>query len=148
MSNPSRKVAGKGLLARKHSVHCCQQYVFAALENELSPTCVVKPENEADVSVVIKTVRTYREQVHLAIKGGGHTPWAGAANIENGITVDMQSVIGVNVNARTGIASVGAGEPWANVHEQLDAQGTAVAGGRASKVRVGGLISGGSAHIH
>ncbi|KAL8821083.1 MAG: hypothetical protein Q9191_007383 [Dirinaria sp. TL-2023a] len=116
---------------------------FAAFENELSPVCVVKPENAAEVSVVLKTVRTYRDQVRLAIKGGGHTLWAGAANIDNGVTMDMQSVEGVNVNAQTGIASIGAGERWANVYEQLSAQGLAVAGGRVSKVGVGGLITGG-----
>lgn len=122
---------------------------FAAFENELSPTCVVRPANAAEVAAVITTVGlgSWHNHVQLAIKGGGHTPWAGAANIDNGVTMDLQSLTGVRVESETGIALIGAGERWTSVYEQLGAQGLAVAGGRVSKVGVAGLITGGLSHL-
>ncbi|KAL8906165.1 MAG: hypothetical protein Q9207_002198 [Kuettlingeria erythrocarpa] len=118
---------------------------FAAFENELSPGCIIRPKTSAEVSAVIKHIGLdpSRAHVQLAIRGGGHTPWAGAANINKGITMDMQDLTGVQVDERTGIASIAAGERWARVYEQLATQGLAVAGGRVSKVGVAGLTTGG-----
>ena len=118
---------------------------FAAFENELSPACIVQPQSSAEVSTVIKTIAS-RALGYLAIRGGGHTPWAGAANINNGVTLDLQALTGVRVDPNTGIASVASGERWSSVYKQLGAQGLAVVGGRVSKVGVGGLITGGLSH--
>ena len=115
---------------------------FAAFENELSPACIVQPRSSAEVSTVIKTIAS-RALGYLAIRSGGHTPWAGAANINNGVTLDLQALTGVRVDPNTGIASIASGERWSSVYEQLGAQGLAIAGGRVSKVGVGGLITGG-----
>lgn len=46
---------------------------------------------------------------NFAIRGGGHTPWAGSANINGGVTIDMTSIKDVTVNNNKTIASVGAG---------------------------------------
>ena len=118
---------------------------FAAFENELSPACIVQPQSSADVSTVIKTIASHAPG-YLAIRSGGHTPWAGAANINNGVTLDLQALTGVRVNPNTGIASIASGERWSSVYQQLGSQGLAIAGGRVSKVGVGGLITGGLSH--
>ena len=118
---------------------------FAAFENELTPTCVVRPTSAQDVSEIISGINTLAlsGQVQLAVRGGGHTPWAGAANIQSGITLDLQNLTGVTVDPSTKVASVGSGERWSSVYSQLGAQGIAVAGGRVSKVGVAGLMTGG-----
>ena len=67
---------------------------FAAFENELSPACIVRPHNAAEVSAVLKFVAS-RASSCLAIRSGGHTPWAVAANINNGVTLDLQALVGV-----------------------------------------------------
>ena len=123
---------------------------FAAFENELAPTCVIRPTSAQDVSTIV----THTQQlalsgpVQLAVRGGGHTPWAGAASIQNGITLDLQNMTGVTVDPSTKVASIGSGERWSSVYSQLGAQGLAVAGGRVSKVGVAGLITGGASAIH
>lgn len=118
---------------------------FAAFENELSPTCVIRPGDAKDVSKIVKDVKNaaLSGKVKVAVKGGGHTPWAGAANIDNGITIDLRQLTGVSVNSASKTASIGAGEQWRSVYENLLPQGLAVPGGRVSKVGVGGLITGG-----
>jgi FAD/FMN-containing dehydrogenase len=118
---------------------------FSALESELSPTCVFRPRNAKEVANVVKNIRLSALSgcTQLAIKGGGHTPWAGSANIDKGITLDLRNLTGVHVDSHTEIASLGAGERWGSVYKKLGAQGPAVVGGRVSSVGVAGLITGG-----
>lgn len=119
---------------------------FSAFENELQPTCIVRPNNAKELAEIIRLISpaALSGQIQLAIRSGGHTPWAGSANINNGITLDLQKMTGVNVNPQTDIVSIGAGERWHGVYANLGARGLAVAGGRVSKVGVGGLITGGT----
>lgn len=79
----------------------------------------------------------------FAIRSGGHTPWAGASNINAGVTIDMSSINQVTVSADQSYTSVGPGNRWVDVYLKLDALGLAVPGGRVSTVGVGGLVTGG-----
>jgi FAD/FMN-containing dehydrogenase len=115
---------------------------FAAFENELRPACVLLPMVVQDVVDIIKYLQTTPTNVKVAVRGGGHTPWAGAANIENGITIDMRKLAGVTVSANN-VVSIAAGEVWASVYTVLEEKGLAVVGGRVSKVGVTGLTIGG-----
>jgi hypothetical protein len=114
---------------------------FSALEREVKPMCVVRPKGAQELGKVVKYLSTVSFNPKVAIKGGGHTTWAGAANIEDGIVIDLASFTGVTVNS--GIASVGVGERWRNVYTTLQAQGLAVSGGRVATVGVPGLVLGG-----
>jgi FAD/FMN-containing dehydrogenase len=82
----------------------------------------------------------------VAIRSGGHTPWAGAANINGGVTIDMSAINQVTVSADQMLTSIGPGARWIDVYLKLDALGLAVPGGRISEVGVGGLVTGGQ-HI-
>ncbi|MCJ1405676.1 hypothetical protein MMC11_008905 [Xylographa trunciseda] len=79
----------------------------------------------------------------FAVRGGGHMSWAGAANIQDGITIDLSAINQVNVSENARITSVGGGARWEDVYLKLDAMGLAVAGGRVAEVGVGGLLTGG-----
>ncbi|KAL8938075.1 MAG: hypothetical protein Q9216_004090 [Gyalolechia sp. 2 TL-2023] len=79
----------------------------------------------------------------FAIRGGGHTPWKGNANIAGGVTIDMSSIKSVKTDPFSAFVSVGAGARWSDVYGELDVMGLGVAGGRISDVGVGGLITGG-----
>ena len=56
----------------------------------------------------------------MAIRGGGHTPWAGAANLDAGVMADFQNITGVNYDPRTNLVSIVSGERWAAVCSALD----------------------------
>jgi FAD/FMN-containing dehydrogenase len=118
---------------------------FAAFENEVSPTCVVFPNSAHDVSVTIKTAKVsgLLGEAPIAIRSGGHTAWAGAANVQNGITIDLSNLSAIGYDETTQVAFIGAGARWGNVYGFLEKKGRAVAGGRVSKVGVGGLTTGG-----
>jgi len=116
-------------------------------EQELMPSCFVTPEFAKDVSnavhVLARSSHTVTSNCKFAIKGGGHTMWAGAANIVDGVTIDLGALNDVTVNEARTVASVGAGARWLDVYSQLDSSGLSVVGGRDSNVGVAGLTLGG-----
>ncbi|PGH02240.1 hypothetical protein AJ79_07689 [Helicocarpus griseus UAMH5409] len=106
-----------------------------------TPTCIVVPSCTADVSTAVKTL--VAGQCKFSVKGGGHTPFAGAASISDGVQIDMTSMNSVTVNEDRTVAQIGAGARWLKVYQELQPQKLMVAGGRDSDVGVGGLILGG-----
>ncbi len=72
-----------------------------------------------------------------------HTPWAGAANIENGITIDLSNLNQVLVAEDKSTVTVGPGNSWHRVYTEIVPQGIVVGGGRVAIVGVGGLVLGG-----
>jgi FAD/FMN-containing dehydrogenase len=115
---------------------------FTSFENELQPACIARPSNSKDIATIVKTIG-FTSHVKLAIRGGGHTTWPGAANVDFGVTIDMQGINGVLYENKTKIVKIGAGEIWQNVYATLGSHGVAVTGGRVSKVGVAGLTMGG-----
>lgn len=85
--------------------------------------------------------------MQFAIRGGGHTPFAGSASISNGVVIDMRAIKEVTVNEDQTIASVGAGAVWGDVYLKLDGLGLTVVGGRGSTIGVGGLTTGGKLYL-
>ncbi len=116
----------------------------------LSPGCIFTPTSAQDVSEAVAILSglsvlgsNFNLGCQFAIRSGGHTPWAGASNINAGVTIDMSSINQVTVSADQSYTSVGPGNRWVDVYLKLDALGLAVPGGRVSTVGVGGLVTGG-----
>lgn len=101
--------------------------------------------NAEDVSLAVTTLvsanKTYPCQ--FAIRGGGHTPWGGASNIQKGVTIDLSLMSETVFNKEKSTASIGPGSRWLGVYETLDSLGVSVPGGRAGSVGVAGLTLGG-----
>ena len=119
---------------------------WSTQEESLSPSCIVTPTRADDVATIIKKLNLLNNggsQCKFAIRGGGHTPWAGSANINGGVTIDMRSISDVNISADRSVASVGAGAIWGDVYRQMDAMNLTVVGGRGSSIGIGGLLTGG-----
>ena len=72
-----------------------------------------------------------------------HTPWAGSANIEDGVTIDTQGLNGITLSPDKKSVSIGPGNKWGEVYKELDEYGLMTSGGRVASVGVGGLILGG-----
>ncbi len=58
---------------------------FTLFESSVKPAFIVQPTSTQEVSNLIKKLNPLllRQETHLAIRGTGHTPFAGSANIEN-----------------------------------------------------------------
>jgi len=79
----------------------------------------------------------------FAIKGQGHAPAQGFANIQSGVTLDLTSLTDVYLSHDLSSTSVGIGSNWSAVYEVLDPYNVTVAGARNGAVGVGGFLLGG-----
>ena len=104
------------------------------------PSCIVQPRRSSEVQQVIRILT--RRNYPFAIRSGGHMPSPLAANINNGVLIDMAMFNGVDYDATKNEARVGAGQRWESVYNALDAYNVTVVGGRVLDVGVGGLILG------
>jgi FAD/FMN-containing dehydrogenase len=79
----------------------------------------------------------------FAIRSGGHTPYVGASNIENGVTLDLHYLSTVEYDAKKALVKVGPAATWNDVYDTLEPLNAMTSGGRSSTVGVGGLTLGG-----
>ncbi|KAF2093744.1 FAD binding domain-containing protein [Rhizodiscina lignyota] len=110
-------------------------------EQALHPACIVVPSSSSDISRAVKILSHVR--CEFAVKSGGHTPFAGAANINKGITIDLSKLNSTTISADRTTALVGPGARWGGVYSTLQALGFTIPGGRDASVGVGGLVIGG-----
>ena len=132
-----------------------RQSYWSSQQRNLTPACVVRPHRTEDVATAMRIISRFTrfnklvhfEQSPVAVKGGGHTAWEGASNVDLGITIDLGGMNSVIVNEAESVASVGGGAKWINVYETLDPLHLSVSGGRVADVGVAGLILGGESTI-
>lgn len=115
-------------------------------ETEILPSCIVQPASVEDVSVAVKTLAS--NDCSFAVRSGGHSPNAGAANIASGVTLDLASLDSIAVSSDGSTVSLGPAATWGEVYAALDPLGITVAGGRSGGVGVGGLATGGGISFH
>ena len=72
--------------------------------------------------------------------------WAGSANIQDGVTIDLSQMKSVAVNDETTITRVEPGARWSDVYSKLSPMNLSVVGGRVSDVGVAGLTLGGTVY--
>ncbi|RAR12596.1 fad binding domain-containing protein [Stemphylium lycopersici] len=123
---------------REHSYFDVKQQV-------ITPNCIVQPKNVKQVALVVKTLTAASLLSHckFAIRSAGHTPYAGASNIEDGVTIDLKYLNTVQYDAKSTSVKVGPAASWNDVYEVLEPMGIMLPGGRSSTVGVGGLTLGG-----
>ena len=120
-------------------------------EQEVAPSCIVRPQDSQDVATALRvlsvTIPTAdplgKRRCQFAIRGGGHTPWAGSANIDNGVTIDLSLMRHIVLNPSRTVVSVGPGNKWIDVYSTLDPKNLSVVGGRNADIGVSGLTTGG-----
>ncbi|KAL8846137.1 MAG: hypothetical protein Q9221_008754 [Calogaya cf. arnoldii] len=105
------------------------------------PTCRVTPQSAVDVAITLLITQFF--SCPFAVKSGGHAAFAGASNIQDGITIDLSKLRQVEVSKDRTVTKVGAGNRWLDVYSKLDVMGLSVVGGRVAHIGVGGLTLGG-----
>ena len=71
-----------------------------------------------------------------------HTTFKGAANIENGVVINMANMPKPGLAEDKESIVISPGQTWDEVYEVLDAEGRATLGARVAGVGVGGLTTG------
>jgi FAD/FMN-containing dehydrogenase len=111
---------------------------------EVDPHCVFLPSDSVQVAVALLLSRL--TQCPFAIKSGGHAAFAGASNIQGGVTINFAKLGDVVLSSEKNIASVGPGNTWFDVYKALEPENLTVIGGRVAAIGVGGLTLGGKEH--
>lgn len=112
---------------------------LSALQSDITPACIVRPSSKQDVATFLRTIRPSvdRGEGAFAIRGAGQQPVPGCSNMQDGITLDLGLLTGIEL--KEGLVSIAAGERWGAVYEKLDAAGLGVTGARSSRGGIGGL---------
>ncbi|KAL1641337.1 hypothetical protein SLS61_010154 [Didymella pomorum] len=117
---------------------------FSGQERELAPDCVFEPVSAKEISKFIKIVTAPSfTGTQFAVRGGGHTLWTGAANIDNGITVDMRLMSDTTLSSDNKVAHLGPGARYHDVYHKVVQHNVTVMGGRVPTIGVGGFASSG-----
>ncbi|KAI4253055.1 MAG: hypothetical protein L6R42_007718 [Xanthoria sp. 1 TBL-2021] len=130
-----------------------RQSYYSGFERILAPGCIFRPINTAEVSQFIKLVTAgsqYRNTSQLpkfAVRGGGHTLFSGAANIDGGVTIDLREIKSLVLSQDRKVAAIGGGAVWSNIYPQLVPYNLTVMGGRVPGVGVGGFATGGGVNF-
>lgn len=124
-----------------------QSSYYTGQERDLKPSCIFRPTRTSEVSQFIKLIKADdkggNQTAQFAIRGGGHSLFSGAANINGGVTVDMRSMKSVVLNHDHKVASVGGGAVFSDVYPQVVPYNLTVMGGRVPGIAVGGFTTGG-----
>ncbi|KAL8724989.1 MAG: hypothetical protein Q9166_007638 [cf. Caloplaca sp. 2 TL-2023] len=118
-----------------------QNQYWSLQQLETLPACRVTPNNAVEVAITL--LITEYLTCPFAVKSGGHAAFAGASNIQGGVTIDLNNLKQVEVSSDNTVTKVGAGNRWLDVYSKLDPKGLSVVGGRVSDIGVGGLTLGG-----
>lgn len=120
---------------------------YSGQERDLRPGCIFTPMDTSDVSnfvkLVTKKIDGCSKVPQFSVRSGGHMIWQGAANIDEGITVDMRAMDSLTLNNDKTVATLGVGAIWSDIYPQLVPHNLTVMGGRVPGIGVGGLATGG-----
>jgi len=121
----------------------------SGLLSDIAPACIVQPTTAEEVSTFVKIIKPFalsaggKAKVRFAIVGQGQQPAPGCSNIEDGITLSLNQLKGINViegKDNDIVVQVSAGEGWGRVYAKLDPIGRSFSGGRSYyRSGIGGL---------
>lgn len=112
---------------------------LSQLESDIKPAAIFLPKTKEEVSSFVNVIKSLvdKHETQFAIRGAGQQPLPGCANVENGITLDLSQLTGIEV--KDGVVSIAAGERWGPVYDLLHEHGLGVTGSRSGLGGIGGL---------
>lgn len=120
---------------------------YPFIQLRLHPSCVVRPKSAQDVAVALQILQA-DNSTRFAVKGGGHNANAGFNNVENGVTIDMQSMKAVDVARGDQVVRVEAGALSQDAYDAAEKRNLTVLAGRIGVVGTAGFLTGGMLHRH
>ncbi|KAH4258075.1 hypothetical protein HBI04_094760 [Parastagonospora nodorum] len=115
---------------------------YPFIQLRLRPNCIVRPKSAENVSVALGVLEK-SNNTRFAVKGGGHNANAGFNNIDNGVTIDMQSMKAVEVARGDQVVRVEAGALSQDAYNAAEKRNLTVLAGRIGVVGTAGFLTGG-----
>jgi hypothetical protein len=115
---------------------------YPFIQLRLRPNCIVRPRSSQDISIALGILK-HDNGTRFAVKGGGHNANAGFNNVDNGVTIDMQSMKIVEVERGDKVVRVAAGALSQDAYDAAEKRNLTVLAGRIGVVGTGGFLTGG-----
>ncbi|KAF4626837.1 hypothetical protein G7Y89_g11317 [Cudoniella acicularis] len=144
-SSLSALLPGKVFFLRNAKSNASLQSYFSAQEASIAPFCIVIPTFTHDISSAVQALAAFHTfwpaYGIFAVRSGGHTPFASAANIAGGVTIDLNAMKKISLSTTDkSVLSVSPGAHWIDVYSVLDPLQMTVVGGRGASIGVGGFL--------
>ena len=132
------RVRGAVITADDEGYEKARQVYNAMIDKR--PRVVVRPANAGDVIAAVDFAR--ENELDLAVRGGSHSV-PGFGTCDDGVVVDLSSMLGVRVNPGNQTARAEGGATWGDFNAATYPFGLATTGGIISTTGVAGLTLGG-----
>ncbi|KAF2275723.1 bifunctional solanapyrone synthase [Westerdykella ornata] len=110
-----------------------------------SPLCIYSPESVLALTDAFTILRS--ENATFAVRGGGHSPLRGWADIDGGVTIVTSDIKEILYDERTGNIAAGMGNSWEEVYSYAETYGRLPVGARHSTVGLATVLGGGLSHM-
>jgi FAD/FMN-containing dehydrogenase len=149
LSDLSEAFGPKAYLPNDEKYNESIESYFSNQEKSIKPSCILFPKDTSDVAGAVSLLAKANSHagtgsLKFAVRSGGHACFAGSANIDGGVTIDLRGLNTIEVASDSTKVTAGPGVTWGELYRTLEPLGLAVAGGRQSSVGVGGLTLGGT----
>jgi FAD/FMN-containing dehydrogenase/pimeloyl-ACP methyl ester carboxylesterase len=104
------------------------------------PALIARCNDAQDVAAAVGFARD--DGLRVSVYGGGHNV-TGNAVCDDGVTIDLRPMTGIEIDPETRTCRAGAGLTWGELDAATQKHGLAVTGGRVSTTGLGGLALGG-----
>jgi hypothetical protein len=132
-----------GLPPNRFAVRGTEEYeklnssYLSGFESDLKPSTIFLPRSKDEVVAFLSTLKPFLRHEKFAIRSAGNQPLPGCANIQDGITVDLRLLTGIDI--KDGFVRIAAGEKIGAVYEKVTAAGLGTSGSRSANGGIGGL---------
>ncbi|KAL3489670.1 hypothetical protein BJX62DRAFT_238933 [Aspergillus germanicus] len=123
------------------TVYTAEYQNFWSSTEDLNPACVFLPDTTKKVARAVQLFS--RLNCQWAIRGGGHSPIPGAANIDGGVLIGTNHLNAIDINHKQGYVRVGAGNRLGAVYNALDPHNLVPIVGRYEDVGLGLAVGAG-----
>ncbi|KAF2265021.1 bifunctional solanapyrone synthase [Lojkania enalia] len=110
-----------------------------------TPLCIYSPES-VDALVEAFSIITAND-AKIAIRGQGHSPLPGWADIDGGVTVVTSNIKDISYDEASGNVLAGMGNTWGEVYEYAETFGRLANGARHLTVGLATVLGGGISHL-
>ncbi|KAI1844030.1 hypothetical protein JX266_009703 [Neoarthrinium moseri] len=141
------EVAGVNVYRPNSTQYDNREAAYYSASARMDPACIVQPTTPEQVSQIVKTLNA-TAATNWAVRCGGHMAWGPAADIHDGITIDLGLMNKTEYDSETKIAKIQGGSLWSDVYSTLEQFGATAPGGRTSTVGVGGFTLGGGNNFY
>jgi len=127
------------IVGREHTGYAELRKVFNGMIDR-RPALIARCTDARDVSAAVNFARD--SELPVSVYGGGHNV-TGNAVCDDGVTIDLRPMKGIEVDPLARTCRAEAGLTWGELDAATQEHGLAVTGGRVSTTGLGGLVLGG-----